>query len=242
MLEDIVDVQIPEPVEVTTGEPKGETPKVDQPLTEEKVSQMLDAKAEELKRHYQSVADRGIRAAQKGEGIAKRKAAIAESQVNTFNQIAASNPQLAAQVKNAMTAAQAQAFKERENLDMAEQAKQDFFDKMAALPEKFGIDPNDKRLDLANDAEDSIVATDRIMTSISTIIAEDAKKADARRSQELKDFEVRLRKDLGVDSADTTAPSGAGTSSDAEFLTKFGEGDLPYTKENVDRANKIMNK
>ena len=238
-------VQTKGDVEVTTPPPeKVETTEADQPTTEEKMTQMAVqlAKLEEDSTHWQSIADRDIKAARLEGKRFKRRAETAESQVNVFNQMVATNPQLASQVRAATTAAQSKAFRERENRDLAEQAKTDYFDKMTGIIEKFGIDPNDKRLDLAEDAEDSIVATDRIMSSISTNMKEDAKKADEKRSQELKDFEVRIRKDLGVDSADNTASSGAGTSSDADFIEKYGKGDLPFTQENLDRANKILNK
>jgi len=202
-------VQPNEPVEVTTGEPGGETPKVDQPLTKEMIAEMMAEKIEEAKRHFQGVKDREVKAVRKEVSTFKRRAEQAESQINAFKQVAATNPQLARQIETATMAANAQAFREQENSYKAEEARQAYFDKMNGIIEGFGIDPTDKRLDMADDAEDSIIATDRIMTSVSKIIKENSKSAEAKRSQELKDFEARLRKDLGVDSIDNTSSTGS---------------------------------
>ena len=53
-------------------------------------------------------------------------------------------------------------------------------------------------------------------------------------AQELPKKEVRAQ--VVTDSGVNTGSPG----SDAEFLTKFGSGDLPYTKENKERAEKLM--
>ena len=57
-----------------------------------------------------------------------------------------------------------------------------------------------------------------------------------------KDADEKLakeRKEQGLDSVDTSIPVGGGLS-DAEFSKKFGSGELPSTKENIERANKIQ--
>ena len=203
-------VQPNEPVEVTTGEPEGEAPKVDQPLTKEMIAEMMTEKIEEAKRHFQGVKDREVKAVRKEVNIFKRRAEQAESQIGAFNQIAATNPQLSAQLRAATMATQAQALQERELRDQAEQARQDFFDRMATIPEEFGIDPNDKRLDYAEDAEDSIAATVRLNKSISKIIKEDKSALEKRMEQAIEDKFNRLRKEEGFDSVDTTTSSSAG--------------------------------
>jgi len=51
---------------------------------------------------------------------------------------------------------------------------------------------------------------DTILKSVSKIQEESAKAVEEKRSQETKDIEAKLRKDLGLDSVDTSATSGTG--------------------------------
>ena len=247
-MEDKQIVQTPEPVEGATGESEGETPKVSPTPEPDKLAELearlredFGKQLEEKDSHWQSVKDREVKAARREVGTFKRRAESAESRMNAIRTAASRNPQLAAQIKAADLEERERVAWERDSQDRVEQTRKEYFDVMSETIKGLDIDINDPRLDWADDAEDSIAATRRIMSSVSKIKKEEAKKMGDKGSQAMKDLEARLRKELGLDSADKTAPSGAG-SSDTDFLTKFGEGDLPYTKENVDRANKLMNK
>jgi len=57
---------------------------------------------------------------------------------------------------------------------------------------------------------------------------------------EEKALEILREKYPGVLVSDTSVPSGA-TGSDTEFVKKFGLGELPVTKANADRYNRIKN-
>ncbi len=54
-------------------------------------------------------------------------------------------------------------------------------------------------------------------------------------------LESKLRKDLGLDSVDTTAGSGGGSDSDADFKKGVGDGSIPIkgNKVNYERAKKL---
>ena len=102
---------------------------------------------------------------------------------------------------------------------------------------------DDKNIDWGD--RDNLSLTDRqgkILASVGKIQKDNAKLADDTRKQEFTDLEARLRKDFGLDSVDTTTSAGVVSGSDAEFMGKFGSGDLPMTKANTDRYNKIKNK
>ncbi len=103
-----------------------------------------------------------------------------------------------------------------------------------------GIDPDDKSIDWGDSNDLNLTERQgKILTSVSKIQKDNAKLADDKRKQEFTDLEVKLRKDLGLDSVDTNISAGASSGADAEFMGKFGSGELPMTKANTDRYNKI---
>uniref|UniRef100_A0A6M3IGB2 Uncharacterized protein n=1 Tax=viral metagenome TaxID=1070528 RepID=A0A6M3IGB2_9ZZZZ len=210
-------------------------PEVEKPLTKAEVQAMLDKK----ERQWQSVSERQRKALSTEAKNYRKRAESVESQLAVINEVAAKDPALAARMRAATTAAQARAYQEQERVYSQEQEKQSFFDDMSSvIREEFGVDPEDKRIDMAFDAKTQQEATRRILASVSKIRKEDSKKE----TESLKEEIAReLRKELGIDSVDTTSSSGGGAS-DSDFLVKFGEGDLPYTKENLERASKLMNK
>ncbi len=58
----------------------------------------------------------------------------------------------------------------------------------------------------------------------------------------LKDLEGKMTAaGIEANSVTTATPSGVIVGSDAEFMKKFGAGELPTSKENVERVAKIQN-
>jgi len=103
-----------------------------------------------------------------------------------------------------------------------------------------GINPDDKNIDWGDGNNLSLTERQgKILTSVSKIQKENAKLAEDRRKQEFTDLEAKLRKDLGLDSVDTTTSAGVASASDADFMGKFGSGELPVTKANIERYDKI---
>lgn len=125
----------------------------------------------------------------------------------------------------------------------AEQAIKDFEGSLTEHITDLGLNPNDKRLDWDKDLP---IATpgyfytrqSKLLKSVAKIQKEEAKAADEKRSQEMKDMEDRLRKEFGGDSVDTSASGGA-SGSDGDFLAKWNSGELEATKENLARAKKL---
>jgi hypothetical protein len=107
---------------------------------------------------------------------------------------------------------------------------------------EMGVDPKDKRLDWASDAENYLVAQKRILKSASKIAKEnleaDKKAQEKALEDRLKAETYKLRKELGLDSVDSSAPSGT-VSSDEQFLKDFADGKR-NSPADVKRAMKLL--
>jgi len=85
---------------------------------------------------------------------------------------------------------------------------QKFDEQMGQFITNMGIDVNDKRLDKGADAKDYWEKQQRILASVSKIQKENQKDAEEKLTQQQKDFEAKIRKDLGLDTEDTSTPTG----------------------------------
>ena len=104
-----------------------------------------------------------------------------------------------------------------------------------------GLDPADKRIDWGNDAKNYLEAQERILNSVSKIQKENIQTAQSGLEKRLKDLEAKMNQaNIEANSVNTAASGGAATGSDAEFLKKFGAGEIPADKENVSRYKKII--
>lgn len=186
----------------------------EQSLTPEAVAKMIqDAVApikDQASRDIQSLKDKSRTEIEK----ANRKAEVAE---NTLNQARAklreTNPEVVAELEAAELKETVRHYQSR---DAEEQTQQQFaqFDQtfkanVNRFVTKLGLDPSDTRIDWGDDAKDYLDKQSRILESVTAIQKAENKKADEKRSQEVKDIEARLRKDLGLDSVDTGNPVGA---------------------------------
>lgn len=106
-----------------------------------------------------------------------------------------------------------------------------------------GIDPNDKRIDWATDSANYVQGRSRFDTSIAQIIKEDKQTMQDGLEKRLKDLEAKMTQaGIEVNSVSTATPTGVVAGSDAEFVKKFGSGELPMDKANIDRYEKIKDK
>lgn len=186
----------------------------DQPLTQEAVSKLIeDAIApvkEATKREIQSVKDKAKTEVEK----AIRKAELAE---NTLNQARArlreTNPEVVAELEAAELKETVRHYQSRDAEEQTQQQlaqfDQTFKTNVNQFVTELGLDPSDKRIDWGDDAKDYLDKQSRILKSVTAIQKAETKKADEKRTQEVKDIEARLRKDLGLDSVDTGNPVGA---------------------------------
>jgi len=238
-------VQTPEPVEVATGEPEGETPKVEteeKPLTLSQVQEMISSAQEEARKHFQSIADRDIKAARSESKKEKRAREDAEAQLRVFQEMASRDPKMASQMKYAKQAAKASAYDLRQSIDQAEQDKKEYIRANSEILENAGIAIDDKDIDWGLDEATPVEAQAKFNKSYIKKVAAMKKASDAAIKQQIKDEIANARKNAGLDSVDTTQGGGSGNVDDAEWLVKYGNGEVPFTQENLDRANKIMDK
>lgn len=195
-----------------TEQPKGETPKETKPLTTEDVQRMINEEVTKKERHFQSIADRDIKAANAKAKDAARRAEEAELKSQAIEKLISTNPQLANQFRNAQVQAQNAIYQQRDRYAAVEKIQQEFKDDMKdTLRDEYGIDPNDSRIDWADDEPSLRARNKRIMKSVATIVK--AKDSGVNKDQLAKELEQKIRKELGIDTQDNTASVSSGTKS-----------------------------
>jgi len=198
--------------ETLSTEAKKLEPPQPQPLTEDVLKQRIDEavgkalgeQTEKAKREIQSIKDKSR---QEIETLVRR-ANVAET---TLQGIV---PELDEDTRNKLElqrlrgqAAQYQTKEQQEEAKRQyDEFHQTFETQMSEFITEAGIDPSDKRIDWAKDAKDAFEMQKRIHSSVTKIMKDNQKAADDKRSQDLKDLEAKLRKDLGLDSVDTSTP------------------------------------
>ena len=196
-------------VEAETPTPEPPQP---QPLTEDVLKQRIDEavgkalgeQTEKAKREIQSVKDKSKAEIEQ----AYRRAYTAET---TLQGIV---PELDEDTRNKLELHQlrgvAAQYQSKEQEDAQRQQMETFVQTFNSQMNQFitdaGIDPADKRIDWGKDAKDYFEVQQRVLSSVNKIQKENTKAADEKRSQDLKDLEAKLRKDLGLDSVDTSTP------------------------------------
>lgn len=199
----------------TEAETPTPEPTQPQPLTEDVLKQRIDEAlskslgeyTEKAKREIQGVKDKSRKEI---EALARR-ANVAETTLQGII------PELDEETRNKLelqrlrgTVAQHQTREqEEETKRQYDEFHQTFETQMAEFITETGIDPTDKRIDWAKDAKDAFEMQKRIHSSVTKIMKEEKKATDEKRSQDLKDLETKLRKDLGLDSVDTSNPISA---------------------------------
>lgn len=197
--------------------PVGETPP--QLSDEERIAQIVKdevakqtAEATELaKREIQSAKDKARREVETALG---RATFAEETTANIERGLGQLDPEQAELIKlKAEKAARDKAEAMGRLGQQREQFDQSFRSNMTQFITSAGLAPDDKRIDWAEDAPtgDYLARQQRILASVTKTQKEDAKTADEKRSSEFKDMEAKLRKDLGLDSVDTSVASGVST-------------------------------
>lgn len=222
-------------------EPKGDEPKAE--LTEERVQQLIAeatatavAEAKEAgRRNLQSEQDRNKNVETRAR-LAESRAKGYEAGLSGLDDETRKDIELARYRETEKTSQsiaqeeaqrqQGEAYIQQMNNSLLEEVK------------SWGIEPDDKRIDFASGATDYFTGRKRFSDSLQKIVRDDQKKAEEKQGEDFKNLESKLRKDLGLDSVDTTA-GGGGSDSDATFKKAWGAGELPSTKANFERAQKL---
>ncbi len=217
-------------------------------LTEEKVRQMIAEATAKAVVEAKEIGKRELQAAQdrnKAE-MAKeqRRAQIAESALGAARtQI--TDPDIANQLELAALRAKEQGRMTLEQEEAMVRQQQEFHQQFQGNLTQFitglGVDPKDNRIDWATDAPNYLDAQRRVLESVSKIQKENIQAMQSGMEKRLKDLESKVSQvNVEANSVETTTSAGVVAGSDAEFIKKFGAGDLPMTKANVDRYNKIQ--
>jgi len=222
-----------------------------QPLTQEHVNQMIkDALAEQetaYKRQLQSVNDKAEFLKGKLTEIEpqyRRTKAAAEVLQKVKSRLKEVDPDLDKDVEIAELRTENQHHQEQEQQTTAQQQAAafdtQFHTQMTQRLQGLDIDPKDKRVDWGTDAKDYLSKMDRILTSAEKIIKERGKAVEDKKVADEKEIEARiearLRKQLGLDTVDTSTP--ASSVSDDDFLARYGRGEVDDHK----KAREILNK
>lgn len=230
--------------EETSSKEKEETkePSQTQPLSQEVqseiqkiVSQTLDEAKEQARREIQSTKDK----AKAEVEAAQRRAQLAETTL--LNLSGDIDPERA---KALRAEAELQVYRQKEIEDQASKAAGEFSNTFHGNIKQFitslGIDPNDKRIDYADEVEGDYLAKQRrILDSVAKIQKESASAAEDKQKQAFDDLKAELRKDLGIDSVSTeTSPAPGGKPvftedqiADREFYEKHREAILEAQRE-----------
>lgn len=234
--------------------PSGETPPkpgvepspTPQPLTEERIQQLIAEGASKFieqgkevgRREMQSIKDREVAEVQRRQRLAEEETNVYKSSFSGLDE----ETQRDIELKRARSQVQFyQSAEQQETLRRQHEAyAQQLNAQLDAHLESLGIDKTDKRVDRAQDALDYLSGRSRFDASVARIIKENAKAAEVKWTSSFKEMERKLRKELGLDSVDATISGGIGSGSDADFVEKVGSGEIKLdTKANLARARKL---
>ncbi len=101
-----------------------------------------------------------------------------------------------------------------------------------------GLDPNDKRVDWGTEAQTLLEKQQKILASVAKIHKANAKDSEEKQSKTLKEEIAKVRKELGLDSVDTSNPTG--TTGNQVWLEKWGNGEIEATPQNLKKAMELQ--
>ena len=196
----------------TEAAPVTEAAPETQPLTQESVAQMVQAElakaTEAAKREIQSIKDKAR--AEVDQHL--RKSQLAEATLNQVrSKLKDADPAFAEQLEVEELRVRDRAYRSQEQELAAYQQQaqfdQQFKQNLSQFVSGLGVNPEDKRVDWGDDAPNYLEKQNRILASVVKIQQDESKVAATKRSQEFKELEMKLRKDLGLDSVDTANPT-----------------------------------
>ncbi len=205
--------QTVEPVKEPAKEPQV-TP---QTLTEERIQQMIaeatqraTEQGKELgKREMQAIKDREVADAQKKVRLAEQRAKTYEESFNGLDEETRQGIELK------KLRSENQFYQSAEQQEIQRQQQEAYTQKLnetlVGNLKRLKIDPEDKRIDWARDASDYLTGRSRFDDSVAKIIEEKQRAAEDKVASSFKELELKMRRDLELDSVDTTTSGGVPT-------------------------------
>lgn len=205
------------------------------PLTSESLAKALADFRGEISRDMQSFKDKTV-----NEVSRARPAVHTPTSVDILENMDTEglDPQLQNEILKARIKAQQLAQQRASQVNQQTQFEQQFLGNLKGLATGLNIKDDDSRLDWGDASVDYLTRMNRFQSSVTKIQNEDVDKRVQERLAE-SNRDARVKK--GLESHDTAGGSGiAPVAGDAEFLGAFGAGTIPYTKENKERAEKLL--
>ncbi len=210
-------VSVVEPVSAPAEPPKPE-PQTPQPLTEERIQQLIaeatqkaiDQGKEVGRREMQAIKDKEV-------AEANRKARLADMRARNYEEsFTGLDEETRQSIELKQARGQVQYYQSAEQEERARQTQEAYIQKLNESLvnhlETLGIDKNDKRVDWAKDAGDYLEGRNKFDASVARILKEDEakrlKEAGEKQTNSFKEMELKLRKELGLDSVDTSVSGG----------------------------------
>ena len=228
-------------------ETKKEEQSKEQPFNEgqeARIQQMLAQASSESTKQAVEAGRRQLQSEQDRNINAEKRAKLAQSTVNAYETSFSGLDEdtrkdielarLREQEKYNQTTAQEDATKQQETAYY-----QRMNEGVLANLDALGIPRDDKGIDWGAGSQDYVEARSRLDASVAKIISANKKVAEDKMKEDFKTLESGLRKELNLDSVDTTAGGGGGEDSDADFKKGIGDGSLPLNKENMKRAKAL---
>lgn len=220
-------------------------------LTKEEVQQMIaeatgravtEAK-EAGKRELQSAQDRNKAELARME----RRATTAEGTLAAARTQAQSiDPEVAKEMELAELRAREQARVAGEQEDRLTQAQEAQVratrESIDSFLTELKIDLKDPRLNWGNEQDNMVSGRAKLDASVAKILLKEKQTTEGSFEKRLKDLEAKIRgEEQTANSVNTAASTGAVAGSDEDFIKKFASYEIPMSKENIARYNKIQN-
>ena len=244
--------------ETVSNEPdKKETQETPQPLTEERIQQLIAEATQKAieqgktlgRREMQGIKDREVADIKRRADLAERRSVAYErglGELDEETRARLTQQRLQGENEYYKTREQEEEVRRQQEIYI-QQLDQSLKDEVASL----GIDPSDKRVDYASDVNipglpGYFEGRKRFSESLTKILKAEKESADKtaldKAEARFKQLESEFRKQNGLDSQDTTAQTGVLNQSDADFMADWGNYKLPDTKENRARYDGIKKK
>lgn len=233
--------------------PKVEEKPIETPKTETKPDQevaSIKSQLEALTKQLAQMKVESTRAIQSAKDKALSEVKRAKLSEDVLTQIKTRvqsvSPELAKDVELETLRAKAKGLESLSQEEEVKNSQEEFHKQFRANIEEsladLGLDVKTAQIDWADDAPNYIEAQKRILKSAAKIKKEQetASRGELQKQLEkqLKEAEVKLRKELGLDSVDTT-PGGVGNSDDISFINKVASG-VALTPDERKRAKKLL--
>ena len=216
----------------------------EQPLTEERVQQLIAEATATAVATAKEAGRRELQSEQSRNKNAERRTRLVEAENKSYKaSLSGLDEETQKDVELARLREQDKHYQSTAQEDEQRRQQDAYYQQMnqSLIDEvkSWGVDLEDKRIDYASDAPDYFAGRKRFIDSLQKIVGENRKKTEEKQGEDFKNLESKLRKDLGLDSVDTTAGGGGGGDSDADFKKGIGDGSLPLNKANMERARKM---